>query len=1065
MTPDSTKCPDCGRFLSTSASEGLCPRCLWESLLAGAEEASETTEAALSPGSGLADYEVLGEIARGGMGVVYRARQRSLNREVALKMVLRTRLPGEAPMRRFRAEAEAVAGLEHRHVIPIHDVGEDQGRPFFTMKLVPGGSLADQLADRRAAGRGFEPGRAAVLISKVARAVHHAHQRGILHRDLKPANILMDEDGEPLVSDFGLALPLEPDHRLTLTGALVGTPAYLAPEQVENAERLSTAVDVYSLGAILFELLSGSPPFSGQGLLEVLRKVTQEEPRLDCGDRDLETICLKCLRKEPEGRYASAEALADDLDRWSRHEPVLARPSSGPERLRKWARRNPAAALGLGLGVLAVTTILAVLAMANREVGLQRNTARLEAGKARAAAALAERLRSETRRQLYAADLLVAQRSLDEGNLKLARRIVESYRPSTNRLDEGTVTEHEDLRGFEWRLIWKRCQGDPHTLFHRFPDPVQSVTLSGDGRRLAVGGLSGRVSVWDFPSRTQLSSWTVSQAAVEKVSLTHSGDLLATADADGRTRIWDTAASAEVWSHQGRNPRGVQISSDGRSIGVTEAISTREGLVSWARVLEWRTGRERLRLGPIAEFESFTPDGTGALVSRHRDIGTEWWELDRDRRVRVVPENNGCLAVSGDGRWFASSGMEKGVLLGSLVPDLNSAWLKMKASSSESLAFSPDGHWLAKSGQDQTLQVWNLREGRMERRLVGHTDSVTSVAFSPDGRWLVSGGKDREVLLWPIPFTQDGMVITNIWPPYAVDAGGSLLAAQEEPVRRMRKNGRIWGLNPGKPPLSGFPTGGLVPVGFRGDGTELWCVGRGDDGGSLRLVSWDPTRPDPLDRTLVLPVGQTDVFAATALDPLGTKLAVWNHVHPDIELFDLTRGARIGRFRTPDGSPPGEPTVFHPSGRKLLSIVRPNGLWLWDLENPERSVRGKVDTLSIGSPVFSPEGDTVVVPCADHGIRILETSSLAEKGILLGHQHAVDAVAFSSDGRTLAACSSAGEVKLWSWPARREAATVVGGGVYAFVRFAENDNTLVLGGWGAALVIRIPPMEAATPLE
>jgi len=319
----------------------------------GAAEA-ETVAPGAHPAAGIApgtqvryfgDYELLEEIARGGMGVVYKARQVSLNRIVAVKMVLAGQLASEADVQRFRTEAQAAANLDHSNIVPIYEIGMHEGQHYFSMKLIDGTSLAQQ-----AAGVVRDPKSAVKLVAKVARAVHEAHQRGILHRDLKPSNILLDAHGKPYIVDFGLAKYVDGRSPQTRTGVIVGTPSYMAPEQARSEKALTVAVDVYGLGAIFYELLTGRPPFRAETHLDTILQVLDRDPprprtvnpRID---RDLETICLKCLEKEPRKRYRSALALAEDLERWLAGRPIEARPSGPATRVLKWAKRNQTLAI------------------------------------------------------------------------------------------------------------------------------------------------------------------------------------------------------------------------------------------------------------------------------------------------------------------------------------------------------------------------------------------------------------------------------------------------------------------------------------------------------------------------------------------------------------------------------------------------------------------------------------------------------------------------------------------------------------------------------------------------
>src|SRR5437588_1066444 len=357
-------CRNCGAKIFSDAPEGLCTGCVLEAALGMAvagggnpgsvnklvpndvAPASKKTARAVELLGELGDYELLEEVGRGGQGVVFRARQKSLNRTVALKVISLGQWASKAHLKRFRLEAEAAARLEHPGIVPIHEVGERDGSCYFSMKFIEGGQL-DEVARR-------EPipiRRAVELMANVARTVHYAHEHGILHRDIKPGNILLDAKGEPHLTDFGLARLLETESSVTQTLDVLGTPSYMAPEQaVGNNAAVSSATDVYGLGAVLYQLLTGQPPFAGGTTYETIRLLLNTEPRpprlLNPKiDRDLSTICLKCLEKDPKRRYASAVALAEDLERWLKHEPILARHTGIFARGRKWVRRNPTSAL------------------------------------------------------------------------------------------------------------------------------------------------------------------------------------------------------------------------------------------------------------------------------------------------------------------------------------------------------------------------------------------------------------------------------------------------------------------------------------------------------------------------------------------------------------------------------------------------------------------------------------------------------------------------------------------------------------------------------------------------
>src|SRR2546427_5667615 len=360
MTSVGRICGKCGSKVLADAPQGFCSLCLFETGLGpllNEDDEPLGSSAARMPME-FDDYELLKEIGRGGQGVVYRARQKSLNRTVALKVIGVSQWATEAHLRRFRLEAEAAASLNHPSIVPIHEIRERNGCCFFSMNLVEGGQL-DEVVKREA----ISIRRAAELIAKLARTVHYAHEHGILRRDIKPGNVLLDTEGEPHLTDFGLARLVETESTVTRTTEVLGTPSYMAPEQASgNNVALTSATDIYGLGAVLYHLLTGRPPFAGGTTYETVRLVLETEPRQPRllnpkVDRDLSTICLKCLEKDPQRRYSSALALAEDLERWLKHEPIQARRTGIFGRGKKWLQRNPTVA---GIAVLSLALIAAV---------------------------------------------------------------------------------------------------------------------------------------------------------------------------------------------------------------------------------------------------------------------------------------------------------------------------------------------------------------------------------------------------------------------------------------------------------------------------------------------------------------------------------------------------------------------------------------------------------------------------------------------------------------------------------------------------------------------------------
>ncbi|HZY83641.1 MAG TPA: serine/threonine-protein kinase, partial [Gemmataceae bacterium] len=431
------------------------------------------------------DYEILGEVGRGGMGVVYKARHRRLGRVVALKMLLGGYFADRAQRQRFRTEAEAVARLQHPGIVQLfevgeHDVGAGPPRPYFTLEYVEGGSL-----DRRLAGRPLPPPQAAAWLDQLARAVHYAHERGIIHRDLKPSNVLLTDDGRPKVCDFGVAKLLTGSDCQTASGMILGTAEYMAPEQAEGKGTPGPASDVYALGVILYEMLAGRPPFKGPTPLDTLAQHRTQEPvpvrRLQPSvSRDLETICLKCLEKEPGRRYPLALELAEDLRRFLDQRPVKARGVSAAGRLGRWARRNRGVAAALG--VIALLLIGAAVASSLAALRFER------------LADEADRRGAAERRQRYRANMAATAMALQVSNTGAARRAL--------------AAAPEEYRGWEWlhfnshlldgaRAVLRMPGARDAATFRPGGATRPALAFSPDGKRIAAASLERGTVVWD----------------------------------------------------------------------------------------------------------------------------------------------------------------------------------------------------------------------------------------------------------------------------------------------------------------------------------------------------------------------------------------------------------------------------------------------------------------------------------------------------------------------------------------------------------------------------------------
>src|SRR6266498_3030000 len=520
-------CPRCGAEVPPDAPRGYCLKCLFALGTAKPEDRGQESEVRYQKAEdgmptdfsrrpltsdlrplAFGDYELLEEIARGGMGVVYKARQKSLGRIVAVKMLLFGDQSGKELAQRFRAEAAAAASLQHPNIVAIHEVNAHEGQPFFVMDFIEGQSLAKLNAECEVRNAEWLR-RAARYVKIVAEAIHYAHERGILHRDLKPSNVLIDPFDQPRVTDFGLAKRLHHDSELTLSGQVLGSPNYMPPEQAAARRGLvGRRSDVYSLGAILYHLITGRPPFVGETLTDTLQDVVNQEPvspRLlnPSVPRDLETLCLKCLEKEPARRYQTAQALTEDLDRFLRNEPIQARPVGPAEKLWRWCRRKPALA-----SFIAATSLLLLAILIGSPIFIYRIDQALnrsEAGELMA------------RRNQYASDMNLAHQAVNAGDLFRALQLLDRHRPSfgvpTSSRSASKSADRDpdrlkarlqtDLRGWEWRYLWKQCQGDQLFILGHHSNGVTAVGVLPDGKTVYSAGIDGAVRLWDVQSKRQ----------------------------------------------------------------------------------------------------------------------------------------------------------------------------------------------------------------------------------------------------------------------------------------------------------------------------------------------------------------------------------------------------------------------------------------------------------------------------------------------------------------------------------------------------------------------------------
>jgi WD40 repeat protein len=1002
----------------------------------------QTKAAAPAGPVAVSGFEILRELGRGGMGVVYQARHIKLNRVVALKMVLAGGHAGEADLARFKAEAEAVARLQHPNIVQIFEVGECGGLPFLALEFCGGGNL-----DAKLTGTPLPPKEAASLVETLGRAVQAAHEKGVVHRDLKPANVLLAEDGTPKITDFGLAKRLDGEAGQTQTGAIIGTPSYMAPEQAAGKTReIGPACDVYALGAILYECLTGRPPFKAATALETLEQVLTDEPapprRLQSGTpRDLQTVCLKCLEKQPGRRYATARELAEDLRRFLAGEPVRAQPPSMGYVLGKWALRYRAplaVAAGMLLLLAVAVTAAFVQVMGARDEAVRKGTD-LEKKKGELQDALQQKQGAldGLKRQLSVSARIAASRSDAEysgGN----------PRDSLNwMLQAYELAPREDsARASYVRLIEARGRGLPERTFW-CDGALRAASFSPDGRTVVTASKDGTARLWDVATGTELRRLTHGNE-VTAASFSPDGRTVVTASGDKTARLWDAATGEELQrlSHDGW-VLAASFSPDGRTVVTASGDKT-------ARLWDAATGKELQRLahGNGVRAASFSPDGR-SIVTGSDDWSARVWDAAAGKELQRLRHGNGVSVVgasfSPDGRtvvtasqdgnarlWDAESGKQLHNL-----PDMNIGPIADAVAS-----FSPDGRMLVTASRQSSAHLWDAAAGKELRRLA-HDGFVEAASFSPDGRTVLTAsqdvGKHGTTRLWDaatgkrlrqLPY--DSPVIAASFSP---DGHSVVTASQDGAARLWDVAGASW--------CSRLPSKALVnAASFSPDGRAAITAGQNDNCARL----WDA---ESGKQRQLFPHEAAVLMAS--LSPDG-RTVLTASADKTARVWDVATGKEIQRLTHPDQV---FAASFSPDGRTVLTASGDKTVRLWDVASGQQLQRLPYEAVVWGG-AFSPDGRTIVTASADNTARLWDAVSAKELHRLT-HDNIVHAASFSPDGRTVVTASVDHTARLWDVAAGKELQRLVHEDGVWTAGFSPDGRTVVTAStdktvrlWGVA---------------
>ena len=1005
MTTPEPKCPRCGASLSSDAVEELCPACLLRQALVAPDTAepdpqasdSAAIEAAgfgshwsLFPAERYGDYRIEGELGRGGMGIIFRAHQVSLNRTVALKMILAGPLSSADFAKRLRIEAEAAGGLDHPNIVAIYEVGEHDGQPFFTMRLVEGSNLAQALK----AGP-FEPKRAATLIMTVARAIQHAHERGVLHRDLKPSNILLDAQGQPHVTDFGLAKIVHADSTLTLSQAALGTPSYMAPEQASGgSNQVTTAADVYSLGAILYELLTGRPLFQAETPLQAIQQVLEREPERPSRinyrvDRDLETICLKCLQKETRRRYESAAALADDLERWLASEPIQARPVGWIERRWLWCRRKPALA---ALVAALVLTVVVGSSMAGWRIAAARQQERLA--------------RQKEKLETYASSIAQADKFIQEGSPDRAMKLLLNMCP-------------EELRHWEWGYLVAQCHQEilsipAHT--NRPPEHngscIRNLGFDSTGERLITCGFDGRIKVWNAQTSQEFlglrnanlsgTNWAVHPAKQElAVGLTNGGvrrfDLSQERELAALALSFASGTNATRTAYNSGGVSSIAYAPGGESLAVA---------MTFGAILLWDLPSGRLSWSASVPVNSsqvfFSADGKQVIVQGQ---SAAWW-LSRDSgsirdSLQLDALQYWGLYVAPDGASQLRIGTTGGVELwpAAGVPRRLGAIVAAQPGFQRHVIFSRDGRLFCTGGDAGTARVFRVLTGE---EVLTIPDRVFSGVFSPDGTRLVALMADRRVQVWDLERRAKAMTLRGhlmIVECAAVTQDGRRIAtADHDGVVK------IWSGSPGRSSLllgewphtlQSSPDGRTIAASAAYHHLKIW---NSDSGRLVRTLRARYDKPYASDLS---PNGRW--LVTVAFDPLA-------------RLWDVASGNLIGVFQGHTNAL--RAVRFSPDGRSLATADTAGTVQLWDVASRAQRLALTNAGAYIYCIEFNPTSDQAVITGVNSPPVVWNLKSGQVEHVLMKTRGAWSSHFTPPDGKTLAVAGIDGVLRLYdtaSW--------------------------------------------------